>query len=697
MHARTMFWRGLGGVTLLATLYACKGESTAPDGGTPSGTGTVLAAVTGNAQSARVGTQLPNPLVARLTRNGQPLAGEVVTFTVTSGGGSVTPSSATTDADGRAQTTLTLGTNPGANTVQASGAGAQMTFTATGTSGSPATIAVLSGNSQTDTVRGRLDDSLVVRVVDQFGNPVTGAQVNFTVTAGGGNVTPAVANTDIDGRAVTRWQLGPTVGTQTVSASVQGVAAAAVFNATASVGTASAVRIVSGDAQQALVGQTVPNPIVVRVTDAFGNVIPGKTVVWTTATPGGRLVSTRLTTDANGEASAAWTLGNLPGEQNATATVNGASATFGAVATLQFRYVNAGDFHGCAITQGDRGYCWGFNGDGELGTGTNANANVPTAVARDLSFRVISGGKYHSCGLTLAGVAYCWGENIDGRLGDGTTSPSNDPSIITAGGYTYTAISAGRTNTCGLTSTGRTLCWGFNADGQNGLGRETGNDTLSFHASPQEVERVAGSATILRSISVGGAHTCGIDLGGVAICWGFNGRGQRGNGSMAENNDHPTDVAGGIIFDSISAGGSHTCGIAGGTAYCWGDNTYGQLGTGAASPSPTFAPVAVAGGYSFRSISAGEHHTCGVTTANQIVCWGRNQFGQLGIGNTTLTPSPAVVAGGMSWQSVSAAETVSCGMTTGAIAYCWGDNSYGQLGNRNNTPSAVPVKVAFQP
>jgi alpha-tubulin suppressor-like RCC1 family protein len=193
----------------------------------------------------------------------------------------------------------------------------------------------------------------------------------------------------------------------------------------------------------------------------------------------------------------------------------------------------------------------------------------------------------------------------------------------------------------------------------------------------------------------------------VAYCWGANEDGQLGNGATT-NSSSPVVVAGALKFSAVSAGGDHTCGVTtAGVAYCWGFNYYGELGTGSTTTAPqqcssfpcSTMPVAVTGGLAFVAVSAGEQHSCGVTTSSQAYCWGFNGFGQLGNGSTTDSSSPVAV-GGFNFQSVSAGlgnHAHSCGLTTGGVAYCWGANYSGQLGNGSTTNSSTPVRVVGQP
>jgi alpha-tubulin suppressor-like RCC1 family protein len=107
----------------------------------------------------------------------------------------------------------------------------------------------------------------------------------------------------------------------------------------------------------------------------------------------------------------------------------------------------------------------------------------------------------------------------------------------------------------------------------------------------------------------------------------------------------PVAVSGGLAFASLDLGNCHSCGTTiGGTAYCWGENLEGTLGIGA-NTARSITPVPVSGGLVFRSISAGQSFTCGETTTFTAYCWGRNTAGHLGIGTYSNTNAPAKVSG----------------------------------------------------
>ena len=178
---------------------------------------TSIARISGNSQSAVVSTELSDPFVVQVNdQNGDAFSGAVVTFAVASGGGSLSDTSVTTGADGRAEATLTLGSTAGTNTVTAdvSGISTTITFTATATAEAlvATTLVRLSGNAQTGTVGKELDDPFVAEVQDQNGDALAGVTVTFAVTIGGGSISASSVTTNASGQAETTLTLGSTAG-----------------------------------------------------------------------------------------------------------------------------------------------------------------------------------------------------------------------------------------------------------------------------------------------------------------------------------------------------------------------------------------------------------------------------------------------------------------------------------------------------
>src|SRR5439155_4839940 len=141
-----------------------------------------------------------------------------------------------------------------------------------------------------------------------------------------------------------------------------------------------------------------------------------------------------------------------------------------------------------------------------------------------------------------------------------------------------------------------------------------------------------------------------------------NDRGQLGDGAQ-ESNTSPREVTGGSKFDTLVAGGQHTCGrTPAGKAYCWGSTWAGAVGSGQPGGSVK-EPVEVAGSLTFRALSAGDTHTCGLTTAGLVYCWGGNRTGQLGIGDTKYRDRPVAVTSDQRFILISAGGDHTCAVT----------------------------------
>jgi alpha-tubulin suppressor-like RCC1 family protein len=336
---------------------------------------------------------------------------------------------------------------------------------------------------------------------------------------------------------------------------------------------------------------------------------------------------------------------------------------------LTFRQISAGGrFHTCAVATDNQAYCWGLNQLGQLGNGTETDSFEPTPVAGGLRWLQVSAGINHTCGITLDDVAYCWGHYQAGRLGSETQLPSLVP-VKVARRIAWRSVSAGDQFTCGVASDLRAFCWGENTAGQLGIGDATGpescftgDNSVPCSTTPLRVRRALSWDQVAASSS----HACGVTLERIAYCWGSGALGQRATAELGECvsdmsgafpcSTKPVRVAGRLAIRQISTGDSHTCALTTDQrAYCWGSNTIGQLGAGFSFTGPdacdkstcSTVPIAVLGGLVFRDLDAGSQHTCAVTTAGDVFCWGANERGQLGDGTTDRRVRPRrVVTGG---------------------------------------------------
>ena len=268
-----------------------------------SGVGALLKVESGDNQTAAVSSALPDSLVVRVTdADGNPAAGVQVDWTV-SGGGTISPTSGVSDADGLVAAERVLGATSGAQTTQAAAAGiAPVTFTSTAEPANPTVLVVVSGNGQGGAIGAELPEALVVRLEDDNGNGVGGKPITFVVSTGGGSVVPDNVVTDPNGLASTRWTLGSTVGQKTVTAIFSGVPPVPAVTFTATVGASAATRLAFVRPPLNTAAGTALTPSVqVAIQDAGGNTVTSATdpvTVALDANPTGATLSGTLTVNA---------------------------------------------------------------------------------------------------------------------------------------------------------------------------------------------------------------------------------------------------------------------------------------------------------------------------------------------------------------------------------------------------------------
>lgn len=561
----------------LLALNGCL-DPTDPEPGPPA----TLTIQGGNEQEAAAGSALPDPLAVEvLDASGDPVPGVSVTWSVTAGGGSVSPTSSTTNGQGRATTEWTLGAAADENTATAAVGDLEVTFTADGVPGEPAELVEAGGDMQAALVGNTLEDSVRVQVVDANGNPVPGVTVAWTVSGGDGSVEPESSVADETGFAATAWTLGTAAGENTLIASVDGVSRT--FTATAA---SPVVSLKSGFAQTCILNG-------LQEMWCWGFVFYGG-------------------------------LGDTAGTHTSTTPVLVAG-------DHAWAETGVGGNSICGIDDEGEAYCWGGDNQQQIGDADWADKTTPTPVEGGQVWAEIAPGGAHVCGVTVDAAAFCWGWNRDGQLGNGDTSGTNQPlPAPVSGGIEWASVAPGVFHTCGLSEDGDAYCWG------NGSGGALGTGSAAGGAEPSPV---AGDQT-WASLSSGRNFSCTVTMLGAGWCWGEGDDGQLGNGQAADR-DTPTEVAGGHQWERIYAGpGRHSCGITRASeAYCWGSREDGRLGNGASGYGVEPAPVLVSGGHTWRQLGLGDSSTCGVTEDDRVFCWGSGYLGRTGPAGTVAVPT----------------------------------------------------------
>jgi alpha-tubulin suppressor-like RCC1 family protein len=191
------------------------------------------------------------------------------------------------------------------------------------------------------------------------------------------------------------------------------------------------------------------------------------------------------------------------------------------------------------------------------------------------------------------------------------------------------AVAMSNVHTCALETNGTVLCWGRNDEG------EIGDGTSTFRATPTPASGLSGVA----KIACGFEHTCAVKTDGTVLCWGDNDKGQLGDGTQHGVLSSPTPVPSLTSVSMLGLGGYHSCALkTDGTVVCWGDNDYAQLGDG--TTTRRLVPTPVLGLSGVAQVVAGDDYTCALKTDGTVLCWGVSGGFLLGAGGFAQAPVP---------------------------------------------------------
>ena len=327
----------------------------------------------------------------------------------------------------------------------------------------------------------------------------------------------------------------------------------------------------------------------------------------------------------------------------------------------------------------------------------------------------VSVGNFHTCAVLGDGSCRCWGRNSFGEAGMGHTqqiSVEKSAAVNLGANVTVKQLAAGD-HTCAVLDDDTLRCWGNNMYGQLGLGhtRQIGDDAKEMGQFLPPVD--VGAGRTVKQVAAGDEHTCAVLDDDTLRCWGQNGFGELGLGHTrqigadAEEMGQflpPVDVGNGRTVKQVAAGHRHTCAVLDDdTLRCWGSNGYGKLGLGhdrhigddAKEMGQFLPPVDVGAGRTVKQVAAGQQHTCAVLDDDTLRCWGRNWYGELGLGhnrNIGETPQemgrflpPVDVGSGRTVKQAAAGYDETCAVLDNDAQVCWGlsiGDQEGEMGDR---------------
>ena len=371
---------------------------------------------------------------------------------------------------------------------------------------------------------------------------------------------------------------------------------------------------------------------------------------------------------------------------------------------LGFTQVAAGANFSLAIRADQLVASFGNNAVGQLGS----PSGIPQGVVPNISDSngllmgavAVATGGHHSLVLLADGTVTAWGDNQNGQLGDNSTGSRASPSLVqnsSSGAFGGAiSIAAGENHSLAVVESGLVYAWGYNMNGQLGLGTSHEQQSASF----------VSSLTGALSVAAGANHSLALLSNGTVMAWGANENGQLGDGTNTPRNK-PVAVTLLSDISAVFAGGNQSFALSkSGVVYAWGSNASGQLGVGSTLPTSSPSIVKGLGGVGtltgIQTIAAGSAHTLALATTGEVYAWGDNARGQLGTGATNSSNIPVPVLDGSSARLKNIVAIASGGKHSIAInqkgeVWAWGDNTEFQLTSNSVDMSALPLQVQLLP
>ncbi len=352
-------------------------------------------------------------------------------------------------------------------------------------------------------------------------------------------------------------------------------------------------------------------------------------------------------------------------------------------------------------------YAWGENSSGQLGLGDATVRSSPAQVGSGTDWASIAPGKVFTMAIRTDGSLWSWGDSTYGELGatapdtciylppDSGTYPCSKSPVQVGSDSDWASVAPGYYHVLAIKKDGSLWAWGNNIVGQLGLGDQTDRP------SPTRV----GTRKDWASVAAGTFFSLAVTSNGTLWSWGYNLYGQLGLGDTSDRVS-PQQVGSGMTWVSIAGGAHHAFAIQrGGALWGWGLDTNNQAGyappdTCNSNPCAK-TPTQVGSSTDWSAVAGGEFHSIGLRTDGTLWGWGRDSDYQLGIPAPDLcsgypcAASPTRLGSGTNWASIAAGKDHSlAGQGTLTTLYAWGKNTFGQCGLGNVT-SPVETPTLF--
>jgi alpha-tubulin suppressor-like RCC1 family protein len=346
--------------------------------------------------------------------------------------------------------------------------------------------------------------------------------------------------------------------------------------------------------------------------------------------------------------------------------------------------LTSGDNHTCRLHANHTVSCWGWNQFGQAGQAPENGMVAETAVDSLSGIVRISAGAYHTCAVDSQGQVFCWGRNNNGQLGDGTEKDLFIPELVQGlEGVDIQQISSGAMHTCAVDTAGAVWCWGSNRDGKLGTGSDKFINSLP--------EKVTGLPNPVDQVASGSTYTCALDKTRTIWCWGDGAFGEIGLQPF-KGSSTPVKVT--TVTEKVltfQAGWFHTCYLTvSGRVSCWGKNQEGELGNASnISLAEPVSPVTM--DKDVRMLAVGGQESCTVRDDDQVYCWGRNNYGQIGDHSRVDRLIPMAVTLPEKINQLSVGGSFVCALGQSGQTYCWGADDLEQAGAFSINPTLTPT------